>query len=178
MHFKGWRLHFILLAALLTLGLLSGGQWVYRHYSQEKPLAATLKANPAVQEVTVTRAAEDLEVKVTLGPGADLPQAYRQVQEAVGKLYGREQVELVIQDHRSPYLEGLWRQCQFAVYEAAARGNFTQMAATVEELARRSGIDRYAVDVDTDFIYLQFSQGQDYLYQVIPRSNDVARGEG
>ncbi|WP_406678483.1 hypothetical protein [Moorella sp. ACPs] len=178
MHFKGWRLHFIFLAALLTFGLLTGGQWAYRHYSQEKPLADTLKANPAVQEAEVTRTAQGLEVRVILGPGADLPQVYRQVQEAVDKLYGREQVKLVIQDRRSPALENLWRQSQFAVYEAAVRGSFTQMAATVERLARQAGVDQYAVNVDDNYIYLQFSQGQAYLYQVVPRPNYVTRGEG
>ncbi|MDK2815449.1 MAG: hypothetical protein PWR22_77 [Moorella sp. (in: firmicutes)] len=178
MPFKGWRLHFIFLAALLTVGLLTGGQWAYRHYSREKPLANTLKAIPAVQEATVTRMAERLEIRVILGPGADLPQAYRQVQEAVHRLYGEEQVKLVIQDRRSPALESLWRESQFAVYEAAVRGNFTQMAATVDRLARQAGIDHYAVNVDDNYIYLQFSQGQDYLYQVVPRLNYVTRGEG
>ncbi|QGP93441.1 hypothetical protein MGLY_28490 [Neomoorella glycerini] len=178
MHFKGWRLQFVFLAALLTLGLLTGGQWAYRHYSQEKPLADTLKSDPAVQEATVIRTADGLEVRVILGPGADLPQAYRQVQETVHKLYGRQQVKLVIQDRRSPALESLWRESQFAVYEAAVRGNFTQMAATVDRLARQAGIDHYAINVDDNYIYLQFSQGQAYLYQVVPRQNYVTRGEG
>ncbi|WP_338825556.1 hypothetical protein MHOCP_11350 [Moorella humiferrea] len=178
MHFKGWRLHFIILAALLTLVLLIGGQWVYLHFSQEKPLADTLKANPAVQAMEVTRTAEVLEVRVILSPGVDLPVVYRQVQEAVAKHYGREGVKLIIQDHRSPALENLWRQSQFAVYEAAVRGNFTQMAATVSELARQAGVDQYAVNIDDSYIYLQFSRGQDYLYQVIPRNDALNRGEG
>lgn len=178
MHFKGWRLHFVLLAALLTLSLLTGGQWAYRHYSQEKPLTDTLKSDPAVQEATVNRTPDGLEVKVLLGRGADLPQAYRHVQETVYKLYGRQHVRLVVQDRRSPALESLWRESQFAVYEAAVQGNFTRMAATVEQLAHRAGIENYAVNVDDNYIYLQFSQGQAYLYQVVPRQNPITRGEG
>lgn len=177
MPFKGWRLHFVLLAALITLLLLTGSQWAYRHYSQEKPLAGALLSDPAVVDVAVTRTNTALQVKVTLGPAADLPQIYRRLQERVNQVYGRQAVKIVIQDHRSPALETLWRESQFAVYEAAVRGNFTQMAATVEQLARRAGITGYSIDVDDNYIYVQFSQGEDYLYQVVPRQIYVIRGE-
>jgi predicted nucleotidyltransferase len=157
--------------------LLTGGQWAYRHFSQEKPLADTLQSDPAVQEATVNQISGGLEVKVLLEPGVDLPRVYRQVQEDVHRLYSREPVRLIIEDHRSAALENLWRESQFAVYEAAAAGNFTSMAAAILELADRAAVDSYAVNMDDSYIYVQFSQGQAYLYQVVPRQNHGLRGE-
>jgi len=177
LNFKGWRLQFVILTALLSLVLLTGGHWVYRHYTQEKPLTSALIDETAAQEVEISKTATGMEIKVMLGPVGNLQQAYRQVEARIMEVYGQQPVKLVIQDRRSPALEGLWLESQYAIYEAAVKGNFTQMAATVDQLARKASLDHYAVNIDGKNIYLQFSQGQDYLYQVVPRQIYAIRGE-
>lgn len=177
MNFKGWRLQFIFLAAILSISLLTGGQWVYRHFSQEKPLSEFLKEEGAVRDVLVSRTAEGLEIKIFMGPVDNLQLAYNRIDAEVRRVYGMQAVKLVLVDNPNAELEGLWRHSQYAVYEAAVRGNLTDMADSIERLAREAGIDGYAVNVDERNIYLQFNQGNDYLYQVIPRQIHGSRGE-
>lgn len=177
MNFKGWRLQFVILTAFLSVVLLSGGHWVYRHYTQEKPLTSALMDETAAQEVEISKTATGLEIKVVLGPVDNLQQAYRQVEARVMETYSQQPVKLVIQDRRSPSLESLWLESQYIIYEAAVKGNFTQMATTIDQLAQKASLDHYAVNIDDKNIYLQFSQGQDYLYQVVPRQIYVIRGE-
>ena len=176
MHFKGWRLHFVLLAALLSLSLLTGGQWAYRHFGQEKPLAGALEAVPGVQAVTVIPGTGTLEVRINLGPVTHLQQTYSKLEEAIRGVYGQQPFKIILQDNPAPVLDRLWQASQYAVYEAAVRGNFTSMAAGVADLARQAGVSDYALNIDDRNIYLVFRQGQNYLYRVIPRQTDSQQG--
>ncbi|APC08216.1 hypothetical protein [Neomoorella thermoacetica] len=178
MHFKGWRLHFVLLAALLSLCLLTGGQWAYQHFGQEKPLARALEAVPGVQGVQITSGTSGLEVGVTLGQVADLQQTYKQLEKVIQGIYGQQPVKVVIKDNPSPVLDRLWQASQYSVYEASVRGNFTTMATSIAQLASKAGVPDYAINIDERNIYLQFRQGQNYLYRIIPRQNNSQQGGG
>ncbi|MGI9860331.1 hypothetical protein SDD30_02970 [Moorella naiadis] len=176
MHFKGWRLHFVLLAALLSLSLLTGGQWAYRHFGQEKPLIGALEAVPGVQAVTMMPGTGYLEVQISLGPVTNLQQTYTELEEIIRGAYGQQPFKITLQDNPAPVLDRLWQASQYAVYEAAVQGNFTSMAARVGDLARQAGISGYALNIDDRNIYVEFRQGQNYLYRVIPRQTDGRQG--
>ncbi|NLW07257.1 MAG: hypothetical protein GX039_04665 [Clostridia bacterium] len=177
MNFKGWRLHFIIFAFVVSLTLLLGGNWLLRHLSQEKPLTDALLENKTVEAVAIDSTGAILEIRVKLRPVDNLQRAYQEIETSIRKVYDQPGVKLVIQDQRSPALEKLWLTSQYAIYEAAVQGNFTKMATAVDQLARQAGLDNYAVNIDANNIYLQLSEGENYLYQVVPRQNYMNRGE-
>ncbi|MDK2820540.1 MAG: hypothetical protein PWP31_505 [Clostridia bacterium] len=176
LHFKGWHLHFVLLTAILVFGLLVGGSQIYSYYGQQKPLANALTSQTCVEDIKVNESNDSLQVKVTLGPVENLKEAYTEIEKSIFEVYG-QQAQLLIEGNSSPDLDKLWQNSQYAVYEAVVRGNFTEMAETIEELAKNAGID-YAIDLDEENIYVQFSKGENYLYQVVPRQSVITEEGG
>ncbi|MDN5347706.1 MAG: hypothetical protein PWP65_1270 [Clostridia bacterium] len=182
MTWKGWRLHFVFIGLILTLLLLFGGEGLYRRYFVIEPLKQSLKSEQGVQAVDVQEMPQGYRLLVKMGPVENIQSAYQEIETRAEKALGRRVLEVVLIDKRSPALANAWQQAQFAIYEAVARGNFTEMAARVDELARREEIEHYALNIDAHNIYLQFHQGDNYLYAVIPRiessGNILAAGGG
>ncbi|MGB9858404.1 MAG: hypothetical protein ACPLQP_00545 [Moorellaceae bacterium] len=176
MFFQGWRLHLVLVACVLSAGVLLGGQHVYQEFFVQRPLVETLQAEQGVQGVRLERAGDTEKVMVELQPVDSLKQTYLRLEQLVHCFYPDGQVELIVVDHRSPALEQVWERCQFAVYEAAVRGNFTTMAEEVERETREQGV-KLKLDVDGGHIYVALFQGPSYLYEIIPRETQGRAGD-
>ncbi|MGB9660544.1 MAG: hypothetical protein ACPL5F_00815 [Moorellaceae bacterium] len=175
MFFQGWRLHLVLVACLLSAGVLLGGQHVYREFFVQRPLMETLRAEKGVQGVRLERTGNTEKVMVELEPVDSLKQTYLRLEQLLHRFYPDGKVELIVVDHRSPALEQVWGRCQFAVYEAAVRGNFTTMAEEVEKETQEQGV-KLKLDVDRGHIYVALFQGSSYLYEIVPRETP-GRGE-
>lgn len=165
---QGWRLHFIFLACILSVGLFFAGQFAYQEFFLEKPLREKLQAEQGVQGVRMGRTGDVEQVIVELGPVENLEKTYLNVNRVLHRFYRQGAVQLIIRDQRSPALEQAWEKIQFAIYEAAVRGNFTAMAKEVEREANERGV-RLKLDMDRNYIYVALYQGFNYLYEIVPR---------
>jgi hypothetical protein len=81
-------------------------------------------------------------------------------------------------DNRTPKLQSLYEQASFAIQEAIATGNFQAMQKSVSRLAAANKVQSN-ISVDSYNVYLELrdEQGSGYLYEVIPRTSQVAIGE-
>jgi hypothetical protein len=165
---KDLRIPIIIAAMLVTLALLLGGQFLYQKYYIEQPLFKLLHETRAVKSLKFDQGQTQTVLKVEFGEVGNLKEAYGKVTETAEQVLGSS-VPIRIVDHRSPELKQVFDHSQFAVYEAIMNGNFTGMAKTVEEQARLAQLDRYAVYVDRNNVYVQLHKGGNYLYEVIPR---------
>lgn len=158
----GLRWPVVAAAFALSLVALMGGYQLYQKYQIQLPVERRIVATGLAAEVAWVEPGK--EVSVRLRPVGDLCQAYGELQRAAGP-----GVVVRIADRATPELEALYRRVEPALYEAAALNNFTSMAKRVESVAREGGLDTWAVRIDENRIYLQFSLKGSYLYRVIPR---------
>ncbi|GFN23790.1 hypothetical protein [Thermanaeromonas sp. C210] len=176
---QGWRLPYVVVACLLSAAFFFGGQFVYERFFLDRPVWEELQAEPGVERVKVQRADGTEEVVVELGRVENLEATYRSLEGTLERYYRPGTFQLLITDRRSPALEELWDKGQFAVYEAAVRGNFTAMARELESQARAAGMD-IKLDMDGRRIYVALYQGPYYLYEIVPcrlQGDGAAGGE-
>jgi len=167
-------------ACLLSAALFWGGQFVYEKFFLDRQVREELQALTGVEGVTVQRVDGMERVVVDLGRVENLKATYRSLEGTLERYYRPGTFRLLLADRRSAALEELWAQGQFAVYEAAVRGNFTSMAQELESRARAAGME-IKLDMDGRRIYVALYQGPYYLYEIVPwglRGEEGLVGEG
>ena len=174
----GWQLNIIIASALLTLALLLGGQWIYRQQYQEKPLASNIKELQGVEGVTTGNRDGQVDIQMALGRVPDLQETYLEARKAAAATYGPDGFYLEVKGREGPEVDKAWYKVQYAVYEAARQGNFTDMAKTVEQEARLDGLDSWGLYVDDQNIYLQMHLGGQNLYRVVTVAAGSLQGAG
>lgn len=164
----------VILAFLVTFGVLTGGRIAAYHVQVERPLEAFLRQRPDVVNWSLVRGASSTpEVHVRLREVGDIQAAYLGLREGLVQATGRSPV-IVIEDARTQELVGAYRRMRLAVEEAVARGTFQEMARSIDSEARQARLDRWGVYVDSSHVYLQLHKGGRYLYEVIPRQERAA----
>lgn len=169
----------IILAFLVTFGILTGGRIAAYHVQVKRPLEAFLRERPDVVDWRLVRGGESagLEVRVRLREVGDIQATYLDLCEGLARATGRTPA-LVIEDARTRELSATYRRMRLAVEEAIARGTFREMAKAIDSQAQEAGLDRWGVYVDSRNVYLQLHKGGHYLYEVIPRQEPLtSRGD-
>ncbi len=154
------RAGFVILVALVTLGALIGIQLTWKRFVLDQPVAAKLAAVQGVSKVTM---GSNSNIEVSLKSVPNLKATCSELLEAAGNS------RLILKDNRSPALQALLDKVRFGVEEALVQGDFTAMQKEFYAAAKEAKLDSYGVYMDSDYIYLQFQQGDKYLYQVFPR---------
>ncbi|WP_227766540.1 hypothetical protein [Zhaonella formicivorans] len=177
MRVKGLRLPLILLAAILTFGILLGGQWIVQEYSVRRPLVEGVTQVPGVQDVKAIKGKQGLILEIKLGAVHDLAKTYRLLKDSTN-VQDSSRLQLRLVDKRNDTLTQLWNKSQFAIYEALANGNFTAMSRNIENIMKNSGADSWRISIDAENIYLEMHQGSNYLYEIVPREQAPPAGGG
>lgn len=168
------------IAAFLVVVLLGvGARYVYFQKRVVDPLANLTQEIAGVTALDVVPSADGHKnVVVTLGPDVQLEDVYREVySEAVATL-GDSFNRIVVHDHRSPELVDAYYRVHFTVQEGISTGRFSQMAVELDRrLDSPTGI-RHRVFVGTHNVYIQLDRGDHYLYEVVPRPQQLAAGNG
>lgn len=172
MRLKDLRISFIIIAIFVSLALLLGGQFLYQKYYVEQPLFKILHETKAVKNLKYDQNQPQAVLQVEFGDVGNLKESYTRVEEKAEQVLGHP-VPIKVVDHRSQDLSQVFDNSQFAVYEAIMNGNFTVMAKTVAEQAGLAHLDRYAVYVDRNNVYIQLHKGNYYLYEVISRDSEA-----
>jgi hypothetical protein len=160
------RYPLIVAVVVVVIGILFGGQWLYTEYVLEKPVVDALD----LPEVVNTEYVEDTgTVIVTLKEVENLKATYLEIQDRLETNQGAGNLQIEVADNRSPLLEEAWYQSQFAVHQAVVQGDFVSMHQTINEIASGYKLDRYAVFIDSNRVYVQFHKDGKNLYEVISR---------
>lgn len=171
MDFSRFNIAKIMLSFVLSLGLLLAGWLVYQEFGVIKPMYKEILAIPGVRGTEIANEQGRLSVTVDIGEVDRIQPFYQEIKKILpdGSLY-----DLTFSDRRNAYLSGLWRENRFAVEEAAAKSNLTEMQQLIEANVSREAVDYWLLEVDGENIYFQVHDDGYYLYEVVPRT-DKAR---
>ncbi|MGQ9557526.1 MAG: hypothetical protein ACUVTU_06195 [Desulfurispora sp.] len=175
LEWKGWRIHVVLLSALLGLALLWGGRFSYWRLGYEQPLARMLKQRPDIISYTLQQQGNQLVVEVLPRRLDNLPRFYNSLSRDIQKTVGQKPFLLVLQDRRDPVLQDLWPAARLAMEEAVQRGNYVEMAALIRQQAGAREV-RAELLVDEARLYLQMYHREAYLYDIVFRPSQTRPG--
>jgi hypothetical protein len=163
------RITTIIIAMLVTLGLLLGGQQLYERYLVRDGLERSVAAVAAADAIRVAKDEKPPAVYIRLSHVDDLQSVYQGLSEVIRNQLGPG-YRLVLQDDRTPQLQSLYEQCSFPIQQGIATGNFQAMKKGVEQLAAAAAVN-CSISVDSDNVYLELRDRNDTacLYQIIPR---------
>jgi hypothetical protein len=169
----------IVLAFLVTVGALFGGQALTAKLKVEDPLQKDLHRMKAIRDYKVKEDKDGLIVTVKLQKVDDLQQILDYVQQKVVGYYNQPIKSFQIIDQRNHDLENLRYQLSFYLEEAIVSGHYIQLKTALESCP---GVKAKAYFSQYN-LYLQLEKGRNYLYEVLPvhleseKSNNLGGGD-
>ena len=173
---KAANIRIVLLACIVTLILAFGAQRVFYRHRVTDPLLTQIKAIPGIADVCLVDVAKHKGVVIELLPGADLKNTYASAKDLAQGVFGDAFAGITVADNRDQVLEDSFYQMHFYVQQGIATGEFTAMAAGIEDIARQYSLTQHKVFVGEDSIYVQLGHGEHCLYEIVNRMPMVARG--
>jgi len=164
---RGLRYPLIAVIVVVVFCLLLTGQWVYKKYFLEQPVVKALDSLPEVENSEFFEQTNTVTIKLKEVP--NLQKAYLKIDSKLRKQRGSEDLKIVILDNRNRLLERVLYQSQFAVHQAIMQGDFIHMLEYISNLAKEAGVDKFNIFIDSNNIYLQFHEGNSYLYEIVSR---------
>lgn len=152
----------ISLAGILVFGILLGGQILYSNNWVNGKLAQNSRQINGVILAQLTAENGQKVLEVTTNHVQNLERVKQQLETLAG------QHPIRLKDQRTPELEKLLAKMEFPLQEGIALGNFTQMEATLQQQAAQAGVN-LELAMDGEGIYVNLTQGQDQLLEVIER---------
>lgn len=161
----------IILACVVLVAIGLGVQQLVYSQRVVGPLERDFTAIAGVASATIERHGDYTDVILTLQPVDDLSRLYKEVEALREDRLASTAGRLVLKDNRTDELVDSYERLHFAVHEGAATGQFTRMAAVIDEMAAALPVDHVRVTVDERFIYVQLVAGDGYLYEIVPRTH-------
>jgi len=175
--YKGWRVGIVIIAAVISLGLLSVGHHLAVVYLFDAPLDKFLATAPGVEEYAVDQTDDGPVVTVNLGRVDDLRQTYGELLEGVRRISSRPEAKVVIRDTRTPELREEYYRLHYTLQEGLATGRYAWMAqAVAETMSDSPAVDSYRLYVDSGRVYLQLHRGDRDLYVILEEKPDEGAG--
>ncbi len=158
-----------MIALILTFAVLFGGLQVYRHYELTQPLQQQLRAIPSITSVSVDLSAATPIVSVHLGPNADLENTFTRMETVISNALGT-QVTIRLNDRRSTVLRNDYSTIfRPIIFTGIAQGNFVSMFAAFKKAANVNELHG-KITMNSRDLFIELTQGQSYLYDVVPFS--------
>lgn len=183
MQWHGFRIPIVLLALIVGLTVLLGGQWAYNKYNYQKPLEQALEEVDTVADYSINEDDGVLVIKLKLSNPDNLMEEYQKISNIVRRIVNERAFRIDLIDNPDSALQEAYYNSQFVIHEAIIRGNFREMADVVHNSAEAVR-GRAKIYVGSRNIYLQMEHGNHYLYKVISRNDrnpgmySVTAGEG
>ncbi len=177
---KNLHIGLIVLAFLITVVCLFGGQALTTKYKVEDPLNREMHKIKAVQKFRIKQEQDGVTVSLKLQKVKNLQVLLDGIRQKVQTYYNLPVKAFQITDHRNNDLEEVKYQLSFYLEEAVNSGHYIQLKDALEANKKVEA----RVYFSSNYIYLQLEAGQNYLYEVIPNglqnvtvNNTLAGGE-
>ncbi|NLK00453.1 MAG: hypothetical protein GX318_04365 [Clostridia bacterium] len=168
MRLQGMRFWLIAISIAVILMLLFAGHWLYNKYFLEQPVEEVLNKLLEVEHSDFNR--ETGKIELTLRDDINLQKTYRKIIDSLEDMGLSDNYKITITDKRNGNLEDVFYNAQFSIYQGIMQGDFINMNYNIDSIVGESDIDRYAVYIDNENVYLQFHKDKYYLYEIIKRS--------
>jgi hypothetical protein len=172
----GLRPHIVIIALILTLSLLLGGNYVYQKYRVDRSLVQLYDDQTCVEGVAVERSSSQTTLRLSLARVDNLRETYRELQTLAETVVPPDQLDLELADRRSDRLQAAFHDVHLQVFEAASTGRFSLLEGISTELAEEWGLSHVLISTDGHRIYVQLHNGEHYLYEVVPMQQFNLKG--
>ncbi len=166
MELRGFRIGIVLLVFLTTLGIALGGQKLAHQQRVIAPLYSTFEAIDGVEEVIVEDTRQGVILTLKLADVDDLSRLIASVLDQGSTMSVASQLK--IKDQENDKLLTVYYEMHYALEQAVTLGDFQQMAKEIRDIAQEHNV-AYRVQVDSDYVYLQLHDDDNFLYQVLSR---------
>ncbi|KIL34803.1 hypothetical protein SD71_17425 [Cohnella kolymensis] len=157
------------LTAALSVALLFGGWFTYRHYGVEQPLDRIANGVPGVESAHVAMTSDLVKVDVKLKPDADLSEVYRQIKTQGENEIGGKQLELSVTGNSAEKLDKAWGYALFDVAEAMENRRYSGVRDAMDKLAEKFPGLTANTSIDEDNVYISMRDGASAKFVILPR---------
>lgn len=155
------RIFVIGFVGIIIFGLLLGGKVLYQKKWIDSSVLSQSQKIPGVISAKSVQVNGQAEMEVMTQHITNLRQASLALEDI-----SKEPIRYF--DHRNDSLTALFGQMQFSIQEGISRGNFTDMAQSIQSMAEKSGV-QLQLEMDSDAIYVVLNQGNAQLVEVVER---------
>jgi len=158
--------------AVLSVALLFGGWFAYRHYGVEQPLDRTAAKVPGVESAHSDFGADGITLKVKLSDTADLADVYRTVKEEGARSIGSKSLKLVAENSDNEALEKIWRSTLFDVAQAMDRKEYTSIRDAMAKLQAATPGLTASAEIDEENVYISLRLSGSAKFVILPRQGE------
>ena len=163
------KIAIILLALLITLGLLIGGQKIYNSNLIEKPVINELLKLNYVKSAVITKESAIYNVKIQIRQPGNMKDEYNEIDNLIKTRVKGKQYKIELLDSRNQILVNELQKMELGIYEAIAQNNYLDLQKSLDEMANQDHFD-YRLQIDEKRLYLQIVSGDHFLYEIYDRS--------
>lgn len=168
MHWQDIKVHVVVISLVIGLAAFLSVQWLYNSLNFQQPLEKKLDNSKFIESYRIERSSNEYKIIISCRETDNLMQTYQEMYGEVAKTMNEHPFVIELVDQRNDRLVDVFNQGQFAIQEAMFRGNFREMADSLNQYAR-SGVVESSVYIDEENIYWQMRDGNNYLYEVTSR---------
>lgn len=158
--------------AVLSVALLFGGWFAYRHYGVEQPLDRAAAKVPGVESAHSDFGSDGITLKVKLSDTADLADVYRTVKEEGARSIGSKSLTLVAENSENEALEKIWRSALFDVAQAMDRKEYTAIRDAMAKLQAATPGLTASTDIDEENVYISLRLSGSAKFVILPRQGE------
>lgn len=168
------RLVPMLLILLISLAVFFAGWQVYKRYNLVDPLKTNLQSVTGVQTVDVIVGSPTV-IRVKLAKVDDLQTTYKTIAKDVAGS-ANSGSSIVIVDNEDKTLQQTYENLYPIIGQGLHTGSYQSMIDSFNQAASAQGVQA-KLTMDSNNIYVQLSQGKNYLYDV-SKYNNLQQGQG
>jgi len=158
----------VLLAFLVTAGLLFGGYFVYQAYAVQQPMESGIAGVEGVSAVSLETERGLVTIRLRLRPEADLMRVYRQVETLAAGRAGGRNIAVVVETEAGGDLEAVWQEMLFDLAEAMENRRYGDIPGLMEAAERRHpGLSAEAA-MDESRVYVTLRLDGAAMHKALP----------
>jgi len=159
------------------VAVLAGGLGLRHIYLEKRVIDPLIQATGALPGVAWTKIVDrgdgSKELWMALQKGAELDEAYPEVEALARASLGSSLRGVVVVDNPNPRLQEVYHRIHYTVHEALLTGRFAWMADEIEQALRSEEGITHRVVVGDRHLFVQLQEGDAELLRVLPRTTSL-----
>ena len=170
-----FKIGLVLLALLIVLGALVGGQKLYNTKLIEKPVLDELRTLSYVENAKINTADNVYHIKVDISQPGNLKNEYNEIDKIVMDHIKGHKYEIELVDKRDENLQNELQSMELSIYEAIAQDNYLDLEQRFADKAERDHFE-FLLQIDKQKLYVQIRQSDRFLYEIVDRNTSGSSG--
>lgn len=166
------RLAPVLITSLLSVTLLFGGFFIYRHFALQEPLQKIVSRYDGVNKSHITINRSEVTLKLDLKPGTKLRELVQYVSKEGKSVIDGRKLTLDVDQNSNELLDEYWDKALFSVAEAMESSKYTIIPTKLDELKEQyshyKGV-KASTEIDDNNVYVSLSNGDKTKFIILPR---------